>query len=91
MKVEEIRAKIRERLKAGTFPRNLPRMARIESGADVQPFLKIGQTAHPCSACDMDGPTMTYVYGDREVRFHEEYEKMWEEESAKLDTDLGHQ
>lgn len=85
MNEEEIRRKIRERLKSGSLPRELPSGARLQLGAVVESFLKLGlDTKYPCSACDGDGPTMTYVYSDREVRFHERCENMWEDERNKL-------
>ena len=38
----------------------------------------------PCSACDVDGPYVTYKYPDRELTFHRECQRIWDEEREKL-------
>ena len=83
---EQIRAKIRERLKAGTLPRNPPPATKLVPGGVVQqPHIQVGLVkGRPCSACDVDGPYVTYKYSDREIRFHQECQRIWDEEREKL-------
>ncbi len=86
MTQDEIRARVRERLKAGTLPRNLPPATRLQPGGGVvqQPHIQVGLVkGRPCSACDADGPYMTYKYPDREIRFHQECQRIWDEEREK--------
>ena len=86
MKQDEIRAKIREQLKAGTLPRHPPPMTRLEAGGVIQePPILVGLVkGQPCSVCDADGPDVTYKYADREIRFHSECERIWNDEREKL-------
>jgi hypothetical protein len=43
----------------------------------------------PCAACDVDGPYVTYKYRDREITFHREWQRIWDEEREKLKPKLG--
>jgi hypothetical protein len=85
MKHEEIRAKIRERLQAGILLRTQPPVTRLEPGsaASVGDVIQVGLAKGLCSACDMDRPYITYKYPDREVRFHHECQRIWDEERQK--------
>lgn len=86
MEQEEIRAKIREKLKAGVLPRNLPTATRLAPGEVVEaPHIQVGLVkGHPCSACGGEGPQITYKYPSDEVRFHHQCERLWQEERQKL-------
>ena len=85
MKQDEIRARIRERLKAGTLPRNLPPATRLQPGEVLQQaHIQVGLVkGRPCSACDAEGPYITYKYPDREIRFHQECQRIWDEERGR--------
>lgn len=86
MKQDEIRAKIRERLKTGALPRHHPPAALLKSGeVPQQPHIQVGLvTTYPCSACDGEQPHITYKYPDGEIRFHQECERIWDEERERL-------
>ena len=84
---EEIRSKVRERLKTGVLPRNRPMPVKLGSGQAIQESqnMQVGLVrGHQCSACDADDPYVTYRYPDKEIKFHEKCEQIWNEECEKL-------
>lgn len=90
MNRDEIRAKIKERLKTGALPRYSPPLTRI-GGGEAQaptPAITIGPApGRPCSACDRVGADIKYSYPDRDIAFHQECDTIWQEERQKPTVD----
>ena len=85
---EEIRARIRERLKAGTLPRDLTIATRVGGEVVREPRIIVGLIrAYPCAGCDELGPQITYVIGDVAIRFHAECQRIWGKERTKVQPD----
>lgn len=85
---EEIRARIREKLKAGTLPRDLTIARRISGEVVREPRIIVGLIrAYPCAGCDELGPQITYLIGDVAIRFHVECQQIWNEERTKVQAD----
>ena len=85
---EEVRARVREKLKAGTLPIDLTIARRISGEVVREPRIIVGLIrAYPCAGCDELGPQITYVIGDVAIRFHTECQRIWEEERTKVQLD----
>ena len=82
---KEIRARIREKLKAGTLPRDLTLVRRVKGEVIREPHLIVGVVrGYPCAGCDELDPQLTYLMGDVALRFHRECEQIWSEERTKV-------
>ena len=85
---DEIRARIRGKLKAGTLRRDLTLIRTIKGEVVREPHIVAGVVrGYPCAACDELDPQLTYLIGDVELRFHRECEQVWNEERTKVQTD----
>ncbi|HLC41889.1 MAG TPA: hypothetical protein VJO34_09720, partial [Methylomirabilota bacterium] len=60
---EAIRQKVRERLKDGRLPRNLPRGTPLKPGQPTPETIVVGSTLDdPCAACGGKGTQIRYEY-----------------------------
>ena len=85
---EEIRVRIREKLKAGTLHRDLTIARRISGEVVREPRIIVGLVrAYPCAGCDELGPQITYLIGAVAIRFHAECQRIWDEERMKVQAD----
>ncbi len=85
---DEIRARIREKLKAGTLPRDLTIVRRVKGEVIREPHLIVGVVrGYPCAGCGELDPQMTYWIGDAGIRFHAECQRIWDEERTKVQAD----
>lgn len=83
---EEIRARIREKLEAGTLPRELTVVRKIKGEVVREPHIVVGVVrGYPCAGCDELDPQMTYWIGDVGIRFHTECERIWNEERTRVE------
>jgi len=87
MEQETIRQKIRERLAAGTLPREIPPLTGgpgqpLAPRAHIKADTAIGLAR--CSGCDDQGARVTYRYADGTIiRFHGRCHRIWEEECRR--------
>lgn len=82
MREDEIRAKIRQRLQAGTLPRDLTLLRRLQPGHIVrEPDIVAGLVkGSPGAGCDESDPQIPYRIGDVAIRVHAECGRIWDEE-----------
>ena len=65
----------------------IKKQARYHTGCEPE-----NDSSPLCSACDEEGPEVTYVFSDLEdrrtqiARFHIRCERIWKEESAKMES-----
>ncbi len=86
MNDDELRARIRELLQAGTLPHYLPTAAPLEAGMGItSPRISVGtQPAEHCVLCGEAGPVVSYTYPDgRVIRFHARCNILSHEERAR--------
>ncbi len=85
MTPEEIRAKIRQKLREGTLPRDLTLVRKLQPGRVVrEPNIVVGLVrGYPCAGCDELDPQITYRIGDVAIRFHAECAQIWDEERTR--------
>ena len=86
---EEIRARIRAKVKAGTLPRDLMLARKVKPGEVVRESdIVVGLVrGYPCAGCDELDPQISFKIGDVMIRFHAECRRIWDEERSRVQPD----
>ena len=85
---DEMRARIREKLKGGILPRDLALLRKLKWEVVREPHIVVGVVrGYPCAGCDELDPEVTYRLGDVGIRFHKECERIWNEERTQVQLD----
>ena len=81
MNENEIREKIRQRLKDGSLPSKPP---QAQPGKKGQEFIAVSTNKEiPCTACDAPNPNLKIPFNEGERWFHRRCQEIWEEERPK--------
>jgi len=88
MDQDSIRQTIRERLDAGTLPREVPLLTKrgLEQPSTPLAHMKADSAIglSRCSGCDAEGALVTYRFADGSIiRFHSRCHRIWEEECQR--------
>ncbi len=87
---EEIRARIKEKLQAGTLPRDFTVSRTVSGSVVLERDIQVGVVrGYPCAGCDELDPQITYRKGDIGLRFHTDCQRIWEEERTRVDPDAS--
>lgn len=76
---EEIRLRIRARLRSGALPRELPMFGRADTSTMI---VKPGR-GQRCAACDDGEADFSYGYPTRELPLHRRCDELWNEERQR--------
>lgn len=86
MNEREIRAKIRELIRAGVLPQVMSDGSLVdEAGCAVAAEVHVGTNERAsCAICEGAGPEISYAYPGRTIlRFHTYCDVLWQEERAR--------